>query len=189
MAKSKTREDFIFNMERQGYFVKWSDTRKTITYICPNGKPCRDDRLFGERYSKANMEMEFNYRERNKEPEKVTGWEWQRGALERKPVPTSESPTPRRGRKLTDEILHRAKYLEQGVGEDDELEIITELAALTALSFAGVYLLLDAIGNADREKLNDQTLGDYIEELKQEPENCVGYEDEQEQFGFTMTMM
>jgi len=189
MSKSKTREDFIFNMERQGYFVKWSDTRKTITYLCPNGKPCRDDRLFGERYSKVNMELEFDYREQKKEPEQATGWEWQRDAFEHKPAPAVEVPMPTGKRKLTDEILHHTKYLEQGVSEDDELETITELAALTALSFAGVYLLLDAITNADHEQINDQNLGDFIDELKQEPENCIDYEDEQEQFGFTMTMM
>jgi hypothetical protein len=63
------------------------------------------------------------------------------------------------------------------------------LAALTALSFAGVYLLLDTIANANREKINDENLTDYITQLQQEPENCAGYEDEQEQLGFTMTMM
>jgi hypothetical protein len=189
MVKSKTREDFIFNMERQGYFVKWSDTRKTITYTCPNGKPCRDGRLFGERYSKTNMELEFNYREQKKEPEQTTGWDWQRDALKPKSAPVVDAPAPRQGIKLTDEILHHAKYLEQGVSEDDELETITELAALTALSFAGIYLLLDAIANADHEQINDQNLTDFIDELQQEPENCMGYEDEQEQFGFTMTMM
>lgn len=185
MSKSNTRADFIFNMERQGYFVKWSDKRKTITYLCPNGKPCRDDRLLGERYSKANMTMEFDYREKKQKPEKATGWERQRDALERKP----EIPIPRSGRNLTDEILHHAKYLEQGISEDDELETITELAALTALSFAGVYLLLNAIANADRDEIDDRSLGDFIEDLKQEPENCMGYEDEQERFGFNMTMM
>ena len=135
------------------------------------------------------MELEFDYREQKKEPKKATGWEWQRDALKPKPAPVVDAPAPRQGRKLTDEILHHAKYLEQGVSEDDELETITELAALTALSFAGVYLLLDAITNADHEQLNDQNLGDFIDKLKQEPENCIGYEDEQEQFGFTMTMM
>lgn len=189
MSKSKTRADFIFNMERQGYFVKWSDKRKTITYFCPNGKPCRNDRLFGERYSKVNMEMEFDYREKKQEPEKSTGWEWQRGALERRPVQTPEAPVPKHGRKLTDEILHHAKYLEQGVSEDDELETIAELAALTALSFAGVYLLLNALSSANHDEIDDQSLRDFIEDLKREPENCIGYEDEQEQFGFNMTMM
>ena len=32
MTRSSDKEAFIFNMERQGYFVKWTDTRKTITY-------------------------------------------------------------------------------------------------------------------------------------------------------------
>lgn len=176
-------------MERRGYQVKWTDTRKTITYFCPNGKPCRDDRLFGERYSKVNMELEFDYREKKQVSDKTTGWEWQRGALEQRPKPTPEIPIPTSGRRLADEILRHAKYLEHGVSEDDELETITELAALTALSFAGVYLLLDALAHADHDTVNDQNLNSFIEELKQEPENCMGYEDEQERFGFDMTMI
>lgn len=189
MASSRNRAEFILEMERRGYQVKWTDTRKTITYFCPNGKPCRDDRLFGERYSKINMELEFDYREKKQVSDKTTGWEWQRGALEQRPKPTPEIPIPTSGRRLTDEILRHAKYLEQGVSEDDELETITELATLTALSFAGVYLLLDALAHADHDTINDQNLNNFIEELKQEPEKCAGYEDEQEQLGFTMTMM
>jgi len=165
MSISKTKEDFVFNMERQGYFVKWTDTRKTITYTCPNGRDCRDDRLFGAKYSKANMELEFSYRSGIAEKEEITGWEYEREQLKNHTHKQAqqEIDTPRTaGRKLTNEILHNLKYLEKGVSEDDELETIAHLAALTALS--------------------------YIEKLQQEPENCIDYEEEQEQ-GFTMTMM
>jgi hypothetical protein len=69
-------------MERQGYFVKWTDTRKTITYTCPNGKSCRDDRLFGNKFSKANMELEFDYRQQKKEIKTESGWEYERKQFE-----------------------------------------------------------------------------------------------------------
>ncbi|MEG0273302.1 MAG: hypothetical protein RR639_03880 [Hydrogenoanaerobacterium sp.] len=39
-----------------------------------------------------------------------------------------------------------------------------------------------------QDELDDQDITDYIEKLKQEPENCIDYEEEQEQ-GFTMTIM
>ncbi len=92
-------------------------------------------------------------------------------------------------KKLTNELLRNLRFLEKGVSEDDELETITHLATLTALSFAGVYILLEAMSNShSQDELDDQDVTDYIEKLKQEPENCIDYEEEQEQ-GFTMTMM
>lgn len=191
MANSHSKEDFIFNMERQGYFVKWTDSRKAITYTCPNGKACRDDRLFGDKYSKINMELEFLHRSGIAEKEEVTGWEHEREQLQnythnanKQEIYTPKLPS----KKLTDEILHSLKFLENGVNEDDELETITNLATLTALSFAGVYILLDAVSKSSQEQIDDEILEKYIDELKQEPENCIDYEDEQEQ-GFTMTMM
>ena len=192
MTRSSDKEDFIFHMERQGYFVKWTDTRKTITYTCPNGKTCRDDRLFGAKFSKLNMELEFDYRQKKKENHKESGLEYERKQFENQHhrQVQQEIYKPRNtSKKLTYEILHNLKFLEKGVSEDDELETIAHLATLTALSFAGVYILLEAMSNnQSQEELDDQDVSDYIEKLKQEPENCIDYEEEQEQ-GFTMTMM
>ena len=192
MTRSSDKEDFIFNMERQGYFVKWTDARKTITYTCPNGKACRDDRLFGNKFAKANMELEFDYRQQKKEIDEETGWEYERKQFENQYCKQSENEIykPRNtSKRLTNEILHNLRFLEKGVSEDDELETIAHLATLTALSFAGVYILLEAMSNShSQDELDDQDVTDYIEKLKQEPENCIDYEEEQEQ-GFTMTMM
>ena len=192
MTRSSDKEDFVFNMERQGYFVKWTDTRKTITYTCPNGKTCRDDRLFGNKFSKANMELELDYRQQKKEIKTESGWEYERKQFENQCHTQHENQIykPRNtSKKLTNEILHNLRFLEKGVSEDDELETITHLATLTALSFAGVYILLEAMSNSySQDELDDQDVTDYIEKLQQEPENCIDYEEEQEQ-GFTMTMM
>lgn len=192
MTRSSNKEDFIFNMERQGYFVKWTDTRKTITYTCPNGKFCRDDRLFGNKFSKANMELELDYRQQKKEIKTESGWEYERKQFENQCHTQHENQIykPRNtSKKLTNEILHNLRFLEKGVSEDDELETITHLATLTALSFSGVYILIEAMSNSrSQDELDDQDVTDYIEKLKQEPENCIDYEEEQEQ-GFTMTMM
>lgn len=192
MTRSRDREDFIFNMERQGYFVKWTDTRKSITYTCPNGKSCRDDRLFGNKFSKVNMELEFDYRQQKKEIDLETCWEYERKQFENQHHRQAQQEIykPRNtSKQLTNELLRNLRFLEKGSSEDDELETITHLATLTALSFAGVYILLDAMSNSyAQNELDDQDVTDYIEKLKQEPENCIEYEEEQEQ-GFTMTMM
>ena len=192
MTRSFNKEDFIFNMEQQGYFVKWTDTRKNITYTCPNGTSCRDDRLFGAKFSKVNMELEFDYRQQKKEIGEQSGWEYERKQFENQhhTQAKQEIYRPRNtSKQLTNELLHNLRFLEKGVSEDDELETITHLATLTALSFAGVYILLEAMSNShSQDELDDQDVTDYIEKLKQEPENCIDYEEEQEQ-GFTMTMM
>ncbi len=46
-------------MENEGYEVKWTDTRKNITYTTPNGMKCRDNKLHELKYIKKNMEYEF----------------------------------------------------------------------------------------------------------------------------------
>lgn len=62
MKISGTKQDFIKNMERQGYAVRWEDSRKYITYTCPNAMSCRDIKLHDSRYLKEMMEREFELR-------------------------------------------------------------------------------------------------------------------------------
>ena len=63
MQRARTRADFIREMERRGYQVRWEETRKFITYTTPKGKKCRDDRLHENKYRKEVMEHEFRIRE------------------------------------------------------------------------------------------------------------------------------
>ena len=62
MKQAKTKKQFCYLMKQQGYSVRWEDNRKYITYTCPNGRRCRDNKLHGERYRKENMEYEFKTR-------------------------------------------------------------------------------------------------------------------------------
>ena len=62
MKQAKSKKQFCYMMKQQGYDVRWEDNRKYITYICPNGRRCRDNKLHGERYRKENMEYEFKAR-------------------------------------------------------------------------------------------------------------------------------
>lgn len=57
------RESFIENMEYEGYKVTWTDTRKYITFTCPNGRKCRDRSLHDETFLKENLELLFTYRQ------------------------------------------------------------------------------------------------------------------------------
>ncbi len=63
MRKAKDREDFVREMERWGYQVRWEQNRKAITYITPREMKCRDDRLHEGKYRKEVMEREFRIRE------------------------------------------------------------------------------------------------------------------------------
>lgn len=75
---SSDRESFIQNMEYEGYKVQWSDSRKYITYTCPTGMKCRDNKLHDETYLKENLERLFTYRAEHGfiplTPEPPEGW-------------------------------------------------------------------------------------------------------------------
>ena len=64
MKTSGSKEEFIKEMKRKGYEVKWSDSRKNITFIeSDNPKHrCRDDNLHNEKFLKENIENEFKIR-------------------------------------------------------------------------------------------------------------------------------
>ena len=64
MRVSRSKEEFIREMKRRGYEVKWTDERKNITFTCPNGMKCRDARLHQEKYRKENIEHELYTRQR-----------------------------------------------------------------------------------------------------------------------------
>ena len=66
MKRAKTKQQFIEEMDKLGYEMRWTPTRKNITYIekaNPNHK-CRDNNLHQEKFLKEKMEEEFEIRER-----------------------------------------------------------------------------------------------------------------------------
>lgn len=75
MNKSGSKQDFIFEMQRKGYEIIWTDERKYITFACPNGKKCRDKTLHDEKYLKENLEYELQFRERHYKNRKQFGGE------------------------------------------------------------------------------------------------------------------
>ena len=63
LESARTRAAFIEAIQRMGYGVAWSDTRKYITYTTPDGQKCRDNKLHDEKYLKENMEAHFGQRQ------------------------------------------------------------------------------------------------------------------------------
>lgn len=61
VAHSRSKQQFIEQMEQLGYGVKWIDHYKYITYTTPEGQKFRDHRLLEPKYLKNNMEELFAY--------------------------------------------------------------------------------------------------------------------------------
>ena len=62
MRCAGNREEFLILLRSEGYAATWTDSRKNITYVTPDGRKCRDNKLHIEKYLKENMEAEFEYR-------------------------------------------------------------------------------------------------------------------------------
>ena len=62
MSVAANRDEFLALMNGEGYGVTWTEERKYITYQCPNGMKCRDNKLHEHKYSKEAMELEFRIR-------------------------------------------------------------------------------------------------------------------------------
>lgn len=61
VAKSRNKKQFIDQLQKLGYGVKWIDRYKYITYTTPDGQRFRDNRLLDDKYLKTNMEELFAY--------------------------------------------------------------------------------------------------------------------------------
>ena len=65
MRCAGSREEFLILLRSEGYDATWTDSRKNITYVTPDGRKCRDSKLHIEKYLKENMEAEFGYSTEN----------------------------------------------------------------------------------------------------------------------------
>ena len=65
MRYAGNRDEFLALLRSEGYDAAWTDSRKNITYVTPDGRKCRDSKLHMEKYLKENMEAEFGYRTEN----------------------------------------------------------------------------------------------------------------------------
>ena len=65
MRCAGNREEFLILLRSEGYDATWTDSRKNITYVTPDGRKSHDNKLHIEKYLKENMEAEFEYRTEN----------------------------------------------------------------------------------------------------------------------------
>ena len=73
VAHSRTKDEFMEQMKKLGYGVKWIDRYKYITYTTPEGQAFRDNKLLDNRYLKTNMEALYDEYGRLKENESHRG--------------------------------------------------------------------------------------------------------------------
>lgn len=73
MKQAKTKKQFCYLMRQQGYGVVWEDSRKYITYTCPDGRKFRDKRLHEEKFRKEMMELEFEIRRTEPDVQQTIG--------------------------------------------------------------------------------------------------------------------
>jgi hypothetical protein len=61
VAISRSKKQFVKQMNKLGYGVKWIEHYKYITYTTPDGQRFLDNRLLDDKYLKTNMEELFAY--------------------------------------------------------------------------------------------------------------------------------
>lgn len=125
MRKAKTRADFLREMERWGYQVRWESTRQCITYTTPKGKKCRDNRLHEDKYRKEVMEREFRIRaemlHRRIEGEELAARAASYGGGVERPAGDPQRPVPSDGgpvRHVEEQPLYHAGSTYPGGGAD-----------------------------------------------------------------------
>lgn len=184
MSRARTKEDFVRAMESYGYQVTWTPDRKYITYTCPSGKKCRDNRLGKEMFLKENMEMELKIRQENISfPLPVTGWEKLRGQILKQKLNEWESLGI--ASDLAELVATFVPYSDEEDPEDIEREIearydLDNLGAAIGGSI-GMLLLIQEISKARQEILKEYS------KLTEEEEPDVD-DDEDEGQGFYMQM-
>ena len=52
MRCAGSREEFLILLRSEGYDATWTDSRKNITYVTPDGRKCHDNKLHIEKYLK-----------------------------------------------------------------------------------------------------------------------------------------
>lgn len=56
IKKCNSKEDFLKEMEKDGYSVHWTDQNKFITFTTPEGMKCRNNKLYPiEKFTKENI--------------------------------------------------------------------------------------------------------------------------------------
>ena len=172
MRNCNSKDEFTKFMEDKGYEVKWTDSRKNITYTCPDGLKVRDDNLHDERFLKENMQLEFDYRQ-TKVKEKDTGWEFTHRQEERTIINISEA---------NQILLNLAKSVSKMTEDDEEDEDLQGFMTLTAVGVVIAIELAKRLMEIPKDELSDDVIDTTVEEHQMMQEEMD--EDMEEDQGF-----
>ena len=171
MKNCMKKDEFIGFMEDRDYEVKWVDSRRHITYTCPDGLKVRDDNLHDERYLKENMQLEFDFRQSGKkEKEQDTGWEF----------------TYRQERTISDLgeagqiLLNLAKSVSKMTEDNQDDEDLQGFMTLTAVGVTVAIELAKVLIEIPEDELTDELIEATVEEHQILQEE-LDYEEEQDQ--------
>ena len=206
MSYSGSKDEFIRNMSILGYHMTWTDTRKNITFHCPNGKKCCDDKLHDNKYLKENIERELLQREFPDRAKQPTGWEDSRELYEQhlRKRAQSKAETQRIADSYSNvgnEISSLAGSVSKIVDNDSEdpderrkrIEAEENGSALGSVLGIGIGMIANAVNETPEQDLDyEQEEYKTREEILREIFGEIDYDDEEydddEDEGFTMSM-
>ena len=201
MSYSGSKDELIRNMSILGYRMTWTDTRKNITFHCPNGKKCCDDKLHDNKYLKENIEHELLQREYPDGEKQPTGWEDSRELYGQKLRERAQSKVE--AQRIADsysnigsEISNLAGAVSKIVDNDTEdpderrkrIEAEENGSALGTVLGIGIGMIANAVNETPEQELDyEQEEYKTREEILQEIFGESDYDDDENE-GFTMSM-
>ena len=206
MSYSGSKDEFIRNMSILGYHMTWTDTRKNITFQCPNGKKCCDDKLHDNKYLKESIESELLQREFPDGEKLPTGWETSRElyeqhirerALSKTEMQRTEDSYSDISSGLGSLASAVSKIVDNDAEDPDErrkrIEAEENGEALGTVLGLGIGMIANAVNKTPEQELDyEQEEYQTREEILQEIFGDSDYDDEDydddEDEGFTMSM-
>lgn len=210
MEYSGGRKEFERAMSILGYHMTWTDARKNITFHCPNGKKCCDDKLHDNKYLKENIERELHQREFPGGENQPTGWEASRELYEQHLRERAQSKVETQ--RIADSysnigsgVVNLAGAVSHIVDDDFEdpdehrkrIEAEENGEALGTLIGKGIDLIAEAISKPtaevttqepDYSTIIDRQREEILQEVFEEDDYCDEDYDDDEDEGFTMSM-
>jgi len=206
MSYSGSKDEFIRNMSILGYHMTWTDTRKNITFQCPNGKKCCDDKLHDNKYLKESIESELLQREFPDGEKLPTGWEtsrelYEQHIRERALSKTEMQRTEDSYSDISSGLGSLASAVSKIVDNDSEdpderrkrIEAEENGSVIGTVLGLGIGLIANAVNETPKQELDyEQEEYKTREEILQEIFGESDYDDEDydddEDEGFTMSM-
>ena len=208
MSYSGSKDEFIRNMSILGYHMTWTDMRKNITFHCPNGKKCCDDKLHDNKYLKEKIKHELLQREFSGGEKQPTGWEASRELYEQHIRERTQSKAEMQrtedsysdiGSRLGSFAGAVSKIVDNDSEDPDErrkrIEAEENGSALGTVLGLGIGMIANAVNETPEQELDyEQDEYKTREEILNEIFGADDYDydkedyDDDEDEGFTMSM-